>query len=232
VYITGRTKDMIKRTGRNIYPHELEEFVRDIGVIFVVNHSSYLDGVVLSAAISGELSFVAKGELAGQAVAGPFLRRIGTLFVHRLDPKAGVENAEVIIVAARPANASSRFLRVPLCACPGFSASGWERFWPRHRPASRSFPVAIRCTQSILRGGQWLPRRGAISVNIDPTIMPGAGLCACALSRTQSGPRAGRYWGVGADVLMPYVIDARPLDASGQGARTLIQVKVTGGTRS
>jgi acyl-CoA synthetase (AMP-forming)/AMP-acid ligase II len=36
VYITGRTKDMIKRAGRNIYPHELEEFVGDIGVIFVV----------------------------------------------------------------------------------------------------------------------------------------------------------------------------------------------------
>ena len=30
VFITGRSKDMIKRAGRNIYPHEVEEAIGDI----------------------------------------------------------------------------------------------------------------------------------------------------------------------------------------------------------
>jgi hypothetical protein len=43
--------------------------------------------LVIAAVIPGPLSFVAKEELARQWVAGPFLRRIGTLFVRRIDPK-------------------------------------------------------------------------------------------------------------------------------------------------
>ncbi len=51
--------------------------------VLVANHSSYLNSAVLAAAIPGLLSFVAKADLQGQLVAGPFLRRIGTLFARR-----------------------------------------------------------------------------------------------------------------------------------------------------
>ena len=52
---------------------DVEESIPARSVLLAVNHCSYLDPVVLSAVIPGPLSFVAKEELAGQQVAGPFL---------------------------------------------------------------------------------------------------------------------------------------------------------------
>jgi 1-acyl-sn-glycerol-3-phosphate acyltransferase len=140
--------------------------------ILVVNHSSYLDGAVLSAAIPGELSFVAKGELAGQAVAGPFLRRIGTLFVHRLDPKAGVEDAEAIIAALRADERIVSFPEGTLVRMPGLLGFRLGAFLAAAQAGVPVVPVAIRGTRSILRGDQWLPRHGEISVDIGAPIKP------------------------------------------------------------
>ena len=71
------------------------------GVIFVANHSSYLDGPVLSAALPGLLSFVAKSELAQQFVAGPLLRRLGSLFVRRSDIGGSLEDCIDSAVAGK-----------------------------------------------------------------------------------------------------------------------------------
>ena len=71
----------------------LENVVED-SCVLVANHSSYLDGLVLAASLSGDITIVAKKELAPQFVAGTFLRRIDTLFVDRSDPEAGVAETE------------------------------------------------------------------------------------------------------------------------------------------
>ena len=138
--------------------------------ILVVNHSSYLDGAVLSAAIPGKLSFVAKGELASQAVAGPFLRRIGTLFVHRLDPKAGVEDTEATISAVRAGERIVSFPEGTLVRMPGLLGFRLGAFLAAAQAGVSVVPIAIRGTRSILRGDQWLPRRGEISVDIGAPI--------------------------------------------------------------
>jgi 1-acyl-sn-glycerol-3-phosphate acyltransferase len=146
--------------------------VPDTPVIVVVNHSSYLDGVVLSAAIPGELSFVAKGELAKQAVAGPFLRRLGTLFVHRLDPQAGVEDTAAIVAAARAGERIVTFPEGTLVRMPGLLGFRLGAFLAAAQAGIPVVPVAIRGTRSILRGGQWMPQRGRISVDIGAPIEP------------------------------------------------------------
>jgi 1-acyl-sn-glycerol-3-phosphate acyltransferase len=146
--------------------------VPDRAVILVVNHSSYLDSAVLSAAIPGKLSFVAKGELAGQAVAGPFLRRIGTLFVHRLDPKAGVEDTATIVAAAKAGERIVSFPEGTLVRMPGLLSFRLGAFLAAAQAGVSVVPIAIRGTRSILRGGQWLPRRGEISVGIGTPIKP------------------------------------------------------------
>ena len=144
--------------------------IPDNAVILVVNHSSYLDGVVLSAAVPGELSFVAKGELARQAVAGPFLRSIGTLFVHRLDPRAGVEDTEAIVAAAKAGERIVAFPEGTLVRMPGLLQFRLGAFLAAAQARVPVVPIAIRGTRSILRGDQWLPRRGRITVLIGAPI--------------------------------------------------------------
>jgi 1-acyl-sn-glycerol-3-phosphate acyltransferase len=163
--------------------------VPDRAVILVVNHSSYLDSAVLSAAIPGALSFVAKGELANQAVAGPFLRRIGTLFVHRLDLKAGVEDTEATVVAAKAGERIVSFPEGTLVRMPGLLSFRLGAFVAAAQAGAPVVPVAIRGTRSILRGGQWLPRRGQISVDIGAPIKPDGADFAAAV-RLRDAARA------------------------------------------
>ena len=51
--------------------------------VVVANHSSYLDGIVMKAALPPRFSFVIKREAASMPVAGFLLRRIGSEFVDR-----------------------------------------------------------------------------------------------------------------------------------------------------
>jgi 1-acyl-sn-glycerol-3-phosphate acyltransferase len=136
---------------------------------------------VLSAVIPGELSFVAKGELATQAVAGPFLRRIGTLFVHRLDPKAGVEDTEAIIAEVKAGERIVSFPEGTLVRMPGLLGFRLGAFLAAAQAGVSVVPIAIRGTRSILRGDQWLPRRGEISVDIGAPIKPDGSDFAAAI---------------------------------------------------
>ena len=69
--------------------------------MLVFNHSSYMDVVVLAAALPGEPAYVAKKDLARQFFAGPFLRRLGTLFVERHAMLESLADTEVVVGAAR-----------------------------------------------------------------------------------------------------------------------------------
>ena len=69
--------------------------------VLVVNHASYIDGLVLLAALPRGCLFVAKKEFERQRVAGPFLRRIGALFVERADPRGGAEDTRRVTEALR-----------------------------------------------------------------------------------------------------------------------------------
>jgi len=109
--------------------------------IVVVNHSSYLDGLVVSAALSGQHAFVAKNEFESQFVAGRFLRALGALFVERTDPEGGVEDTRKATLAAQ----AGRDLVF-------FPEGGFTRA-PGLRPFRLgAFVIAVRCS---LRSCRW-----------------------------------------------------------------------------
>ena len=60
-----------------------------------------MDVLVLSAVLPGEPAYVAKREFAGHFFIGPFMRRLGTLFVERFDTGASFADTENAIAAAR-----------------------------------------------------------------------------------------------------------------------------------
>ncbi len=142
------------------------------GVIFVANHSSYLDGPVLSAALPGLLSFVAKSELAQQFVAGPLLRRLGSLFVRRSDIGGSLEDSAHAETAARAGENLVFFPEGTLTRMPGVLEFHLGAFLVAARTGTPVVPVTISGTRSILRGEQWFPRLGEILVEIGTPHRP------------------------------------------------------------
>jgi 1-acyl-sn-glycerol-3-phosphate acyltransferase len=69
--------------------------------VVVANHASYLDGVVMTAALPPRFGFVIKREMNDVPVAGLLLRRIGSEFVERFNRhKGGTDARRVLRTAA------------------------------------------------------------------------------------------------------------------------------------
>ena len=149
---------------------DVEEPIPARDVLLAVNHASYLDAVVLSAVIPGTLTFVDKEELAAQLVAGPFLRRIGTLFVRRTDVAGGVEDTRAMLEASRLGERIVSFPEGTLTRMPGLSGFYLGSFLVAVEAGIPVVPIVISGTRSALRGGQWFPRPSKISVHIGKAV--------------------------------------------------------------
>jgi 1-acyl-sn-glycerol-3-phosphate acyltransferase len=162
----------------------------DDRVVVIANHASYLDGAVLSAAIPGKLSFVAKQEFSDQFFAGGFLRRLGTLFVHRVDATAGIKESEVMAEMVQAGHRLAVFPEGTLLRRPGLLEFRLGAFNAAVVAGAKVVPVSLRGTRTVLRGEQWFPRRGNIIVEIGPPIEPqGTGFPAAVQLRD-----AARCW--------------------------------------
>jgi 1-acyl-sn-glycerol-3-phosphate acyltransferase len=149
-----------------------EGLEREAGAVLVANHASYLDGLVLAAVLRHPVRFVAKRELAEQRVAGAFLRRIGALFVERTDLERGIQDARIALDAASTGEPLLFFPEGTFRRGPGLLAFHVGAFTVAAAAGVPVIPVAVRGTRSILRGDQWFPRRGAISLEIGPSLEP------------------------------------------------------------
>jgi 1-acyl-sn-glycerol-3-phosphate acyltransferase len=136
------------------------------GVVIVSNHASYFDAVVLAAVIPGEPVFIAKKELEPQFFAGPFLRRLGALFVDRTDPEGGVENVNKALEAAQAGRMLVFLPEGTFTRAPGLLPFRLGAFVIAARQHLSILPLTLRGTRSILRSDQWFPRRGSISVQV------------------------------------------------------------------
>ncbi|MDP6343773.1 MAG: AMP-binding protein [Alphaproteobacteria bacterium] len=139
-----------------------EAAVPDGGLVYVINHASYLDMVVLSAVLPGALSFIAKGELTGQILVARFLRNLGTLFVRRIDPRHGIEDTAQMLAAAAAGERLVWFPEGTLTRMPGLLGFHLGAFMVAAEGGVPAVPVALRGTRSILRDGQWFPRCGTL----------------------------------------------------------------------
>ena len=140
--------------------------------MLVFNHSSYVDAVVLAAALPGEPAFVAKSELARQIFAGPVLRRLGTLFVERYNVVDSLADAQTVIAAAQQGRVLVFFPEGTFTRRPGLAGFFLGAFKVAAEANLPVLPGVIRGTRSMLRGEQWFPRRAPISVEVLEPIAP------------------------------------------------------------
>ncbi|WP_429886345.1 AMP-binding protein [Geoalkalibacter halelectricus] len=138
--------------------------------VLVANHASYLDAYVLVAALPVRLSFVAKAELNQRPVLGFLLRRFGTEFVERFDPRRGAADARRISDRARRGGNLLFFAEGTFSRVAGLRPFRLGAFVAAAEGKLPVVPVAIRGTRHVLRDGSWFPRHGSISVQIGEPI--------------------------------------------------------------
>jgi 1-acyl-sn-glycerol-3-phosphate acyltransferase len=133
---------------------------------------------VLVAALPGSLgsagyfSFVAKRELLDSFVARTYLRRIGSDFVERFDAQRGVEDVKQVALSLQAGRSPMFFPEGTFTRKPGLMPFRMGAFMIAAEAGAPVVPVGIRGTRSILRDGNWLPRRGIVTVTIGKPIAP------------------------------------------------------------
>jgi 1-acyl-sn-glycerol-3-phosphate acyltransferase len=140
--------------------------------VVVANHASYLDGVVLKAALPARFSFVIKKEVSRVPLAGFVLRRIGSEFVDRFNRHAGGMDARRLIKAADAGQALAFFPEGTFLEQPGLGKFHTGAFVIAARAELPIVPLAIRGTRRILPSGRILPRPGRIHIQVLPPLGP------------------------------------------------------------
>ena len=159
-------------TGTPLTVSELEHVPRGTPCVLVVNHASYLDGLVLMAALPEPLGFVAKRELLEPFIPRVYLQRLGTEFVERFAAHESVQDARRLEVALRTGRALVFFPEGTFTRSPGLMPFRMGAFIVAANTGIPVVPVAICGTRSILRDGQWWPRRGAITITFGAPLLP------------------------------------------------------------
>ena len=140
--------------------------------VLVVNHASYLDGILVVAALSRQFSFVAKCELKEQFIPRVYLEHIGTEFVERFEFERSVEDVKRLLEVTRAGQSLIFFPEGTFCRAPGLLPFRMGAFAVAAQAGVPVVPMTIRGTRVILRDGQWFPRRGTISITIGVPIHP------------------------------------------------------------
>lgn len=142
--------------------------------LLVANHASYLDGLVLIAALPAPgWRFVAKRELVGSFWSRVLLERLGCLFVERFDLQQGLADAERLAEAAQQGQRLAVFPEGTFTRAPGLRAFHMGAFVAAARAGLALQPVALAGSRDRLRDGHWLPRPGNVRVTLGPVLDPG-----------------------------------------------------------
>jgi 1-acyl-sn-glycerol-3-phosphate acyltransferase len=138
--------------------------------VVVANHASYLDGIVLKAALPARFCFVIKKEVSRVPLAGLLLRRIGSQFVDRFNRHAGGMDARRILKAADSGQALVFFPEGTFLEQPGVGKFHTGAFAIAAYTKMPIVPVCIRGTRAILPSTRYLPRPGRIDIDVLPSI--------------------------------------------------------------
>lgn len=143
--------------------------------VVVSNHASYLDGIVFTAALPAQFSFVIKREMNAVPLAGLLLRRLGSHFVERFNRNRGAADARRVLRDAINGSSLAFFPEGTFTPEPGVLKFHTGAFTTALRAGCPIVPATVRGTRVALspRGG--LPRPGRIEVRIFPPINPEAG---------------------------------------------------------
>ncbi len=141
--------------------------------VVVCNHASYIDGVVLTAALPPQFDFVIKREMADFPLAGALLKRLGSQFVERFDRARSAADARRVLRSATGGASVVFFPEGTFPDKPGLLKFHLGAFVTAARAGCPLVPAVVRGTRHALPPRGW-PGPGAIEFEILPALAPAA----------------------------------------------------------
>ena len=163
---------LLRASGVAFSVQGLENLPRGTPCVAVSNHASYLDGLLILAALPEAFGFVAKSELQSNWLARVLLRALGAQFVERFEVEKSVEDTARLVQHAKKGHSLFVFPEGTLTRASGLKAFRMGAFQVAGEAGIPVVPVTITGTRSVLRDGSWFPHRGPVSVIVSQPIVP------------------------------------------------------------
>lgn len=138
--------------------------------VVVCNHASYLDGIVLTAALPPEFAFVIKREMSEVPLAGTLLRRLGSQFVERSDRNRSAADARRVLRNASQGQSVVFFPEGTFTRTPGLLKFHAGAFVTATRVGCPLVPAVVRGTRHALPPDIGMPSPGRIVLEILPPL--------------------------------------------------------------
>ncbi|MDZ7749253.1 MAG: lysophospholipid acyltransferase family protein [Halofilum sp. (in: g-proteobacteria)] len=152
------------------------------GRVVVANHASYVDALIVRAALPGRLFFVAKRELADSRALRLLLERVGCEFVERSNHARGLSDLERIRERAAAGETVVAFPEGTFAHGAGLRGFRVGAFMVAVQAGIEVVPVAIRGSRRLLRGSSLWPRPSRLALVAGEPIAPAGNDWNAALS--------------------------------------------------
>lgn len=141
----------------------------DGACVVVANHASYLDGIILTAALPPSFTFLIKQEMTAVPIAGFVLHRLGSRFVDRTDATNRHRTARGLVTSAVGGEALALFPEGAIHPRPGLRPFQLGAFAAAFRAQLPVVPVIVFGSRAMLPSNRVLPAPGPLEVHIgDP----------------------------------------------------------------
>ena len=151
------------------------EYLEQAGsAVLVANHASYIDSLVLMAALPSEFRFIAKHALTSYPMIRTVIRRAQHVTIEKADLSRRLAGADLITQALRSGISLAVFPEGTFFRPPGvlpFRLGAFRAAVDARRPI---VPITLRGTRDVLADGAWLLRRSPIDVTIGSPLVPEA----------------------------------------------------------
>ena len=144
----------------------------DRPVVFVSNHTSYLDSIVLMAAIPSAYRFVVARRYAAWPVVGTAIRKARYITVDRRSAATRAGSVDVIEAALRDGSSVLIYPEGHRARGPDLEPFRAGAFRAAVATGRDVVPITVRGTRTVMGPGARLFRRGPIDVIIHPAVAP------------------------------------------------------------
>ena len=140
--------------------------------IVIANHASYLDGLILTAALPGHFTFLVQDGAARWPLVGLTIRRMGVTFVNRAAPREAARQTRDFIRRLQEGESLAVFAEGTFKADPGLLPFKNGAFMMAVRAQVPVTPCVIVGSRRLWGGHNHLPRWSAIDVEVLEPIIP------------------------------------------------------------